>query len=463
MSARATPADTPAVNAQAQPGSLSRRVLLGYSFGSLGTGIYSSTPGVLLLYFMTDTLGIPASLAALGVALPKLWDMVADPLVGGLSDRTRSRWGRRRPWLLAGSLLMFLSYVFLFTVPEFADPGASFLYVTGMFTLTATAYAIFAVPYTAMAAEMSDSSRERVRIMAYRMTLMLLGVLTGSALAPLLVAAFGGGRAGYAAMSVIVGTAAAGTMLLSFLATRGLRLREQPVDHGSRWSEQLGLALRNRKFLLLVSVYLVQLLAIGTMTAATPYFVVHVLGHGEALIGMIFFVLMGVGVISMGAWSAIARRIGKKRAYVVATVLYAAASLGLLGVHSTDNAWSLYLPLTAMGFAFGAQQMLPFAMLTDVINADADAHGMRREGLLSGLWVASEKAGLALGPLLAGLTLHFAGFVESTGPTVVQSSGAQTGIRVAYCVLPAIAMVGSLLVLRLYRLDEGEQESTGRA
>ena len=135
---------------------LKRRVLLGYGIGSLGTGIYSSTPGVLLLFFMTDTLGIPASLAALGVSLPKLWDMVADPIVGGLSDRTRSRWGRRRPWLLGGGLLMLVSYIFLFTVPHFASTTASLLYVAGMFTVTATAYAIFAVPYTAMAAEMSD-------------------------------------------------------------------------------------------------------------------------------------------------------------------------------------------------------------------------------------------------------------------------------------------------------------------
>ena len=274
---------------------LSRRVLLGYGIGSLGTGIYSSTPGVLLLFFMTDTLGIPASLAALGVSLPKFWDMIADPIVGGLSDRTRSRWGRRRPWLLGGSLLMLFSYIFLFTVPRFESTWASLVYVTGMFAVSATAYAIFAVPYTAMAAEMSDSSTERVRIMAYRMTLVLLGILAGSALAPMLVATLGGGRHGYAAMSIVVGSMAAGAMLLSFFSTRHVRLHEQPVLHVT-WREQMRLVLRNRQFLCLLGVYLVQLLALGTMTAATPYFAVHVLGQDEGLIGRIFLVLMGVGV-----------------------------------------------------------------------------------------------------------------------------------------------------------------------
>ena len=434
---------------------LSRRVLLGYGVGSLGTGIYSSTPGVLLLFFMTDTLGIPASLAALGVSLPKFWDMFADPIVGALSDRTRSRWGRRRPWLLGGSLLMLVSYIFLFTVPRFASTFASFLYVTGMFALSATAYAIFAVPYTAMAAEMSDSSQERVRIMAYRMTLVLLGILAGSALAPMLVGALGGGRGGYAGMSIVIGSVAAGAMLLAFFSTRRVQLHEQPVEHLT-WREQVRLVLRNRQFLCLLGVYLVQLLALGTMTAAAPYFAVHVLGQDEGLIGRMFLVLIGVGVLSMPFWSAMARRFGKKRAYVGASLLYAAASLGILAVRPGGNPMSLYVPLAFMGLAFGAQQMLPFAMLTDVINVDADTTGARREGLLSGLWVASEKAGLALGPLVAGLTLDATGFIESTGATVAQSAGAQSGIRMAYAVIPAVVIALSLVLLRHYR-SQGEQ------
>lgn len=438
---------------------LSRRVLLGYGVGSLGTGIYSSTPGVLLLFFMTDTLGIPASLAALGVSLPKLWDMFADPIVGGLSDRTRSRYGRRRPWLLGGSLLMLVSYIFLFTVPRFESTFASFLYVTGMFALSATAYAIFAVPYTAMAAEMSDSSAERVRVMAYRMTLVLLGILAGSALAPMLVGALGGGRSGYAGMSIVVGSLAAGAMLLSFISTRGVRLHEQMANHLA-WREQVRLVIRNRQFLCLLSVYLVQLLALGTMTAAAPYFAVHVLGQDEGLIGKMFLVLIGVGVFSMSFWSAMARRFGKKRAYVGASLLYGAASLCLLTVQPGRDLLSLYVSLGFMGLAFGAQQMLPFAMLTDVINNDANVTGMRREGLLSGLWVASEKAGLALGPLVAGLTLDATGFVESAGATVVQSAGAQFGIRMAYAVIPAVVMVLSLALLRRYR-SEGEQPLRG--
>jgi Na+/melibiose symporter-like transporter len=151
-----------------------------------------------------------------------------------------------------------------------------------------------------------------------------------------------------------------------------------------------------------------------------------------------------------------ARRHGKKRAYFAASLLYAAASLCLRAVRPGGNPLLLYAPIAFMGLAFGAQQLLPFAMLTDVINADSNASGVRREGLLSGLWVASEKAGLAIGPLVAGLTLDATGFIESTGASVVQSAGAQDGIRIAYALIPAAVIVLSLALLRRYR-SEGEQ------
>ncbi|HEX4242957.1 MAG TPA: MFS transporter [Steroidobacteraceae bacterium] len=112
---------------------LRRSTLLGFGLGSIGTGIFSTTPGVLLLYFLTETLRVPAAAAGLAVFLPKAWDVIADPIMGFISDRTRSRFGRRRPYLLAGAIGMSVSYVFLFTVPAFHRPMQSFWYVVCVF------------------------------------------------------------------------------------------------------------------------------------------------------------------------------------------------------------------------------------------------------------------------------------------------------------------------------------------
>lgn len=168
-------------------------LLVGFSLGSLGTGIFSITPSVLLLYFMTDILGIAAGLAAVALAVPRFWDIVMDPLVGALSDRTRSRWGRRLPYLLVGAILMSLSFVFLFSVPEGLSVDGRFWYVLVIFIVSSTAYSIFAVPYITMPAEMSEVPEERTRIMAYRIGFALAGLLIGATVAPLLVEWFGGG------------------------------------------------------------------------------------------------------------------------------------------------------------------------------------------------------------------------------------------------------------------------------
>jgi Na+/melibiose symporter-like transporter len=266
-----------------------------------------------------------------------------------------------------------------------------------MFALSATAYAIFAVPYTAMAAEMSDSSQERVRIMAYRMTLVMLGILAGSSLAPMLVGALGGGRHGYAGMSIMIGSVAAGAMLLAFFSTRGVQLLQLPVRHVT-WREQARLVLRNRQFLCLLSVYLVQLLALGTMTAAAPYFAVHVLGQDERLIGRIFLVLLGVAVVSMPFWSAMARRHGKKRAYFAASLLYAAASLCCL----LCGRWQPIVALRA-DCLYGARFRRPATAA--ICNADRrDQRGQQRlgstsRGLAVGPLGGERKSGLAIGPL----------------------------------------------------------------
>ncbi len=244
--------------------------LLGYGVGSLGTGIFSTTPGVLLLFFLTDTLGVPTALAGIAVFLPKFIDVVSDPFVGLMSDRTRSRYGRRRPYLLAGALLMFLTYVFLFNVPASVSPSGAFWYVTIMFTLSSLSYALFAIPYVAMPAEMSDEPTERVRIVSWRMAFALIGTMVGAALAPMVVGAFEGGRQGYAAMSWLIGGTAAGAMLWTFCATGRLRLSEPP--HGATpLSRQFALTWRSPHFKTLVAPFLLQIVAVATLLAAAPY------------------------------------------------------------------------------------------------------------------------------------------------------------------------------------------------
>src|SRR5579872_6888189 len=180
---------------------LSRSTDIGYAVGSIGTAAFATVPGLLLLYYLTNVLGVAAGVAGAVVLLPKFWDVLANPLVGSLSDRTRTRWGSRRPWMLVGGVLLPVLFFLMFSAPA-GSPAASAAYVALLFLVAATAYACFQVPYLAMPAEITDDYDERSTLMSYRVALLAVGILLAGAVAPAIVQAAGGGRDGYRLMSL---------------------------------------------------------------------------------------------------------------------------------------------------------------------------------------------------------------------------------------------------------------------
>jgi len=434
---------------------VSLRAIAGFGAGSLGTGIYSSVPSVLLLFFMTDTLGIAPGLASLAVFLPKIWDVVTDPVMGLISDRTRSRWGRRRPYLLAGALLMTVTFIFLFSVPDFETPRESFFYVLIVFTLSATAYTIYAVPYIAMPAEMSADHHQRTIIMSYRMTFAMAGILLGSALAPYVVAWAGGGRDGYAAMSYVVGGICAASMLTAFFATRDVPSTMPGAGTTPPLAAQFRMLVRNRPFQILLAIYVTQLTAMGTFTAGIPYFAIHVLHRDTALIGTIFLVFLGTAILTMAVWTFGAKLMGKRASFMVASLVYGLGTLSLFLTPAEGDLTFFWLQMAILGFGFAGMQMLPFSMLTDAIRLDNLRTRVFREGVFTGIWTASEKLGLAVGPLIAGLVLGASGFRESTAEAIAaQPASAIEGIRMLIALIPALSIIASIALIRIYPITE---------
>ena len=419
-----------------------RRIILAYSMGSIGTGLYLTVPSILLLYYLTQVLGIPPGLAGLAVFIPRIWDVVTDPAMGWISDRTRSPLGRRRPYLLVGAILTSLTFGFLFSAPAFADPMMSFAYVLVIYILSATAYTIYAVPYLSMPAEMSVDSTERARIMSYRMTFAMLGVLAGSALAPALLEYFGGGRAGFASMSWIIGSACAATMLLAFFGTA----KSPDVSGGATGEAEKGRLADIRKdgsFLALALAYIVQLAGFSVFVGATPYFVTDVAGRSEGAISGMFLALLGGTVVSLFGWTHIARLIGKAQAYLVSGLIVA-AGFGLFWLVAFKGTWEATLGITLLiGLGFGGLQLLPFVILTDVIHA-ARLRGQDCAGAYTGAWTAIEKGGLAIGPLIVGAVLGLGGYVSAAE---VQTSGAIEAIRFMMTLIPAALVLASIPII----------------
>lgn len=426
-----------------KPAEPSTGTMLLFGVGSLGTGIYLTVPSVLLLYYLTDVLGISAALAGLAVFLPRAYDIVLDPIMGWISDRTRSRWGRRRPYLLAGALGTAVTFVFLFNSPDLGHDRATFWYIVIVYALSATAYTVFAVPYLSMPAEMSLDPHVRTTVMSYRMGFAMSGILIGAAIAPWLVDEFGGGREGFSAMSWIIGLGCAVTMLIAFVGTR-----HAPVVVTASANEPVLDAFtsvaRNRSFVRLGAAYAIQLSGFGCFNAAAPYFVVHVMQRTEADIAILFACVLGGSIVSMPAWSVLSRHLGKIPAYGVA-VITVAVGTGGLWLAAAPTAWSLAIVMaTIMGLGFGGAQLLPFSILSDVIHDTGGAAA----GAYTGAWTAIEKAGLAVGPLIVGAMLYLSNFVEGAG-VATQSAEALDGVRISIALIPAVLVAASLPVLSL--------------
>lgn len=439
----ATPLTDPVVRQEALP----RSVHIGYGLGAVATGAYGTAPSLLLLFFMTDTLGIAPATAAFGLFIAKAWDIAVDPLIGALSDRARTRWGRRRPFMLAGAIALGITLSMLFWVPDFATPAARFWWVLAVFVITSTAFSIYSVPYIAMPAEMTSSYHERTRLMSYRMAFMSVGVLVAGGVAPMVRDLAGGGRSGYAAMSIALAVLCSGFMLASVIATRRVRFTER-AGSDLPMRDQLAVALANRPLVTLIGIYLLQMAGIGGLVALLPYFVSYILVQPGSVFTLGFVILTVTSVLAMPGWVRVARERGKPAPYGAALMIFAAMNLLMGGLSAGMPLAAFYGLIMVMGVGFAGTQLFPFAMLPDAIDHDVIRSGQRREGAVSGVWIATEGVGMALGGLLAGVVLDVAGFVESTSGQAVQPANALLGIRLGFSALPAALMLAALIVLK---------------
>jgi GPH family glycoside/pentoside/hexuronide:cation symporter len=430
---------------------LTRGTHLGYALGSVGTAAFGTVPGLLLLFFLTDVLGVAAGIAGLVVFAPKAWDVLLNPWIGSRSDRTEGRWGPRRPWMLAGGLALPPLFVLVFAGPG-TPPALAAGWVAATFLLAATAYGCFQVPYVAQPAEITDDPGERATLMSWRVAVLALGILLAGAGAPAVVDLAGGGRGGYLAMAAFVAVLLAVGMLGAVAGTRSAPTLTRVRSEG-RLTDTLVLAWRSRPFRVLLVGFVVQALGIGVMLAGVPYYSRQVLGDPAAG-SLLFAALVGPAILVMPLWLRISRRVGKRTGLLVASGLFAAGAAAL-AVGDAGGTGLVVAVVVVVGVGYAGMQMFPLAMLPDVIAADEAASGHRRAGVFTGVWTAAETLGLAVGPGLLGALLGLAGYVSSTGEEVVaQSATAVTAVQLGFSVLPALLVLASVPVLARYRLEE---------
>jgi GPH family glycoside/pentoside/hexuronide:cation symporter len=183
--------------------SVSRAVSLGWASGTIGSSTALGAITLLVLFYLTEYVGLSPSLAGLLIFLSRLWDIGATLVVGQWSDRTEGRWGKRVPFLVAGAPVIAVAYFLLFSVPTGLEGGLRSAYVLGTLLLYATGYSLFVVPYLAVPAEITRIPEQRTTMMSFRVLFMTIAGLIVAGLGPVLIEQFGGGRGGYSGMGAV--------------------------------------------------------------------------------------------------------------------------------------------------------------------------------------------------------------------------------------------------------------------
>lgn len=426
---------------------------IGWGLGSLPGSALSVTANVLLLRFMTDTLGMAAALAGSLFAVAKLWDAVVDPFIGRLTDRIRTPWGHRLPWILAGGLLSALVLVAAFAAP-LADGTGLIVYMMAMMLLFATSYSILMIPYLAMPAEMAVSYHGRTQMMAIRVLCSSAGTTLGLAVAPILLAHWGATRTGHTKVAMLIAVVAVVTTILCVWMIRDAPRPVRPNVPQITVREQWRLTVANRPFIWLLTAKFLYFIVLACSITTFAYFTKHVLKTSDAWLGTFLMLQSLAVVVSQPLWLRIARVAGKKAGFMMAGSAYGLGHLSWWFATPTEPVALIFARAAFIGIAGGGTFLFMQAMLPDALEFDQLSTGQNRAGVFTGVFVFVEQAAGALAAALIGLLLGAMGYVAATeGRIAAQPAGAVLGIYLCVSVIPFAVQLASLLAMSRYNLS----------
>ncbi|MCY4477504.1 MAG: MFS transporter [Gammaproteobacteria bacterium] len=426
---------------------------MNFGAGAMGMAIILNTMGGVFAPFMTNFLGIGAGAAATLLLVSKLYDMVTDPLMGVVSDRTTTRWGRRRPFLMLGGVVSAIGLTLVFNPPAIDIQAWLIAYVLGSLLVIYTGYTLFNVPYLTMPAEMTRSYHERTTLMSYRVVFLNIGALIAvSSFA--LVQWLGNDRAAH-------GTMGWAFAILIFLGSTycffGTAPARQTVrkEHAYSIGTQVRTAVENRPLMLLLSAKFCQLLGVSLSTATGVYFKVVVLGLSYQLTTLYLYTSSLVILAVIPAWNMASRRYGKRLAYMAATAGYALVTLTWLLATADDPLSHIFIRAVLLGICAAGILVMGPALLPDAVEYDYLKTGMRREGTLSSFYSTVEKLAFSIGPALALYFLSWFGYQAGTeGLQIEQPQNAIIAIYMGAGLTPAALNALSLVFLFKYDLSE---------
>lgn len=428
-----------------KPGNLKLHQKFFFGIGDI-TGTFSNTIiGFFYLYFLTDIIGLRPAYAGAAILIGKLWDAVTDPMVGSISDRTDTRWGRRRVFLLFGTLPLTLTFLALWIVPNTLSQGQLFIYAAITYMLHMTAITAVMVPYQTLISEISIDYDERTSLIGYRMLFSIFGGLIGVILPKIIMDSYQVENTGFIIMGIIFGICIGIAPIFPFL---GCRERKHNNSKKSSYLKDLIFVWKNKPFRYVLIMFLMTWTAINLLQTMFMYFFKYWLNMEdkfEIIVGMIFI----IATILIPFWVKTSSKIGKKKSYILGMGLLSLSVL--LVIFVPQGALTLTLIICFfIGIGVSAAHVIPHSIIPDSIDFGQLQTGERKEGIYYGVLTFVQKLGTAGAIGLSGLTLDKVGYV----PDVVQTSKVLLSIRLLQGPVPGILLLVGIICIYFYPIDK---------
>ncbi len=426
---------------------LSRRTKLLYGSGDIGFSLTSTIIGAFLALFLTDVVGISPGAAGTAIFIGSTWDYINDPIMGYLSDRTRTRWGRRRPYLLFGPLPFALAFTMLWWRPPLDSEIFLAIYYAAAYVLFDASATLIYMPYFALTPELTSDYDERTSLTSYRMFFSIAGSLLAFTIPWFLVDSFQPENAPRVlVMGVIFAIASALPMLLVFFGTR--ERKEYMQQERSTLRQSLRVALSNKPFVYGLLIFLMTWISVVILQDSLAFFIKHVVQR-EADSELIMATVFVTAIVVLPFWNWVSRRSSKRWAYISGIAFWACVQIVLVTVTAQTSLVLILFLCFLAGIGVAAAHVLPWAMIPDAIEWGELQTGERHEGMLYSLVTLLRKMATSIAIPATLWLLHFTGY---NGLAQQQPASALLGLRIVVGPIPALLLCLGIVFAYFYPL-----------
>ena len=453
----------------AKEGRLSFWTKLAYGTGDWGTAGYGTLRQIFYAIFLTDVVGLEPRLASVAALIGIAWDAINDPLVGMWSDRVRTRWGRRRPFLLIFAIPYGLSFLLLWWAPPFEGQIAKAIFITLAFMISDTMETLVSVPFSALTPELTPDYDERTSLTGFRMFFNLMVSLVTAVAAPAIVDGViaGGGtqQQGYLLTAAIFGGMAALPFLLIFAVVREKERGERNPAEEIPFFQTVRTAWSNIPFRAATLLYMLNWITFDLVALVLPFYLLYWISSGNLLatatvLGVtlpiesaVFALLLITAVLALPFWLFISRRLSKQNAYIAGMSFWAVVQLAIFSIQPGQVSMVLIMSVLA-GLSVSSAHVLPDSMFPDVIEWDELRTRRRQEGIYYGVKNFVRKLTGALAIFIALQVLGWFGYQSPPegATTFMQSPAALGAIRVLIGPFGALLLFSAIVMAWFYPL-----------